>query len=780
MPRPLSRAALALALMIALASCKSVADRAAERVEAGRTAETAEAALIEYQAALSLDPDLVPAYLEIARLHDAAGALEPSIRAYLEVLVRAPGQVEAELATGRFFLLTGDLEAAAGAVARVAEAEPDNPEGLALAAAVALNRGEAADDLIAAAEDLAPENRQVMTVAIQALFAKGEMGAALAETDRALALFPGDRTLNDIRLGLLAAAEEAAAVQAQLQTMIALFPDDLALRERLVGQAVAAGDAPVAEAALRGLAEAEPDRPIRVADLATFLLARQGVAAARAELEARAVGRPGLGLLLADFELEMGATDRAEMVLEEIAETGGQTALEARVQLARLYLAEGEVSPAEAQIDAVLSEDPGHVGALRLRVARLLRLDETESAVRLVRAALEEAPEDPGLLELDARTQELAGNIDLANDRFARAVRMAAYAPATVARYADFLDRTNRVSGAEIVLAEAVRRHPGEAGLVAELVESRIALNDWTGAETALAHLTRLDPLRARELRAATLLRQGEADAGRAALADVGTPDAAVRAHLAAGEIREAAVFLDARLAETPADPELLGLRGAVHAAAGELAEAGARYQAVLAADPGHVRAHLALASLAAAAGDAAAVETWLRAGLEAAPGEPELSLRLAVLRQRAGDIDEAIALYEAAYSAAPDALIIANNLASLLADHRGDDPQALERAYTIAGRLATAERPSFRDTYAWTRHLRGEHEAAREVMARVVEEMPDNPWAHFHAGMIHLALDDAARARDHLEAALEAAGEGRFAPRADIVAQLAALGPVE
>ena len=79
------------------------------------------------------------------------------------------------------------------------------------------------------------------------------------------------------------------------------------------------------------------------------------------------------------------------------------------------------------------------------------------------------------------------------------------------------------------------------------------------------------------------------------------------------------------------------------------------------------------------------------------------------------------------------NALIAANNLPALLADHHGADPAALDRAYRIAGRLRNATQPHFRDTYGWTRYLKGEYEEALEHLTAAAEVIrADNPLGSF------------------------------------------------
>lgn len=783
---PLGRA-LALALAVAaLGACDSVADRVAARQDAGLAYVAAGEpgkALIEFEGALKLDPDFAPAYYQIARIHEDRGQFDDALAGYQRAAALDPGLLAARIRLGRLRLIGGDVAGAQAEADAVRAAAPDEAEGLALAAAVRLKEGDpaAARALIDRALAIAPDDAQVLIVDIGHLIRTGDRAAAMARLDAALARHPGEIALHAMKLGLLEQGGDDAALGAQLRAMVAAFPGEPRMREALVTWAMRAGDKAEAEAQLRALADAEPGNAARVGDLVRLILAGRGADAARAELEGRIAAAPArtdLRRLLADFELQTGGRERAVALLRDLAAGGGEAAAGARIRLARLYLEAGDEAAASAEIDAALAADPRNVAVMKLRIAQLIDRQDIDGAIAMIRAATEEAPEDAEILQLDGRAQEMAGNVDLANDRLAKAVRAAGYAPDVTERYVAFLRRTNRLAGAEAVLSEAVARAPQDARLLELLATTRIGLGNWAGAEKTIAALAPLDAARARGLRAAALIRQQRFDESGDLLRGAGDASVSqvVQSYLGAGQTAGAAGFLDDLIAQNPKNLQALGLRGALHGALGETDAAAARYRDVLAIDPANPAARAALARLAAARGDLAGGEAVIRDGLALTPDQPFLLGQLAQYREAQGDIEGAIGLYERIYRLAPDSLMAANNLASLLSDHHADDPAALRRAYAIASRLEDSPQPTFRDTFAWTRHLNGEREQARAVIDPVAAELPENPWVRYHAGMIHLALDEPEAARAHLEAALAAAGDGDFAPRAEIETRLAAL----
>jgi tetratricopeptide (TPR) repeat protein len=101
--------------------------------------------------------------------------------------------------------------------------------------------------------------------------------------------------------------------------------------------------------------------------------------------------------------------------------------------------------------------------------------------------------------------------------------------------------------------------------------------------------------------------------------------------------------------------------------------------------------------------------------------------------------------------------MIVANNLASLLTDHR-TDRASHERAYTLALGLRKSQVPQFKDTLGWIHYHRGEHKVALSYLEEAAAELPNVALVRYHAGMNYVALGEPAKASEHLKKALELA----------------------
>ena len=119
------------------------------------------------------------------------------------------------------------------------------------------------------------------------------------------------------------------------------------------------------------------------------------------------------------------------------------------------------------------------------------------------------------------------------------------------------------------------------------------------------------------------------------------------------------------------------------------------------------------------------------------------------------GQYDAAIAEYETMFAADPRSTIVANNLASLLSEHRGD-PASLDRAFTIASRLKGSDVPQFLDTLGWIYNLKAEYDQALPLVQSAAEKVPESGTYQYHLGITYKGLGQKERAIASLKKAVE------------------------
>jgi tetratricopeptide (TPR) repeat protein len=780
-----------LAAALLLAACDSAEDRAEQHFRDGMdrlAAGDIERAVVEFRNVFRLNPNLLEARLEFARAMRAHGDLPEAYRQYLFIVEQNPAMAEARVELARMALSAGDWEQAElhGREAIAIDATTDAARAIdaslryraAVVAEDAPARRQAAADARALIAVL-PDDLVLRDAVIDNHIREGELSEALAELDAAMAAGFDEPRLVQLRLGLLSQLGDTAGVEAQLIAMLAADPANMELLTTLVRWHLGQGAPDKAEAVLRDRIDpAAPDPEAQVL-LVRFLNDLKGGDAARAELDAMITAADAAGTDAATFRalragIDFDAGRQAEAVAEmEALVAGREPSAEVnnlKVALAQMLLATGNPVAARQRVEEVLANDPAQVEALKLRAAELIESDQGDAAIAALRQALDRAPNDPQLLTLMAEAHARNGSRDLSLEMLSLAVEASQTAPEESLRYAAALLAADRVDGAESVLVDALRITPGDIGLLTELGNIYIRQQDWARFDQVEATLRRQETdvavAAANQLRLARLAAEQRPDEAIAFLEGMAVEmgDASVtavpivQAHFSAGRYDAALSFLDTRLAETPDDPTLRYLRAASLAALDRLDEAKALYRQLTTELPGSEPVWRALYALTRQTEGPEAAMALLREAMVAAPEAPNLRWALAGELEAAGDIDGAIAIYEELYAADTSNVIVANNLASLISAYR-EDPESLDRAWTIARRLRGVNVPQLQDTYGWIALRRGLVDEALEHLRPAALGLPGDPLVQYHLAVALQQAGDVPAAIAQYERALSVAG---------------------
>jgi tetratricopeptide (TPR) repeat protein len=766
-----------VAAVLALAACDSAEERAERHYDRGMAllseGESARATL-EFRNAVRLEDGHAGARLEIAKLYEADGEYQAALSNYRYVTELDPANVEARVRGSQLLTLGGGLADARRFAEEAVALAPDNADAHTSLAAVLMHLGEF-DAAIAAAEAglaVSPGFVPAELVLVSARMRAGDPDAALARLDELRDRDPRELSVALTKLRLLQQEGRLDALSPYLEELIRDFPEQREFKQALAGLRATQGDEAGALALLREIAEADPDNVDAVLNLARAEAAVNGFDAARAILRAQ-IERAGASeaafpfvSALADLEYADGRPTEAEALLRAETDEAAPAARrnDAKVRLAQIVAAQNRAEEAERLAAEVIEADPSNTDALSLRARLRLAADDPEGALSDLRMAMAADPQNADLMLLTAQAHERNGSTELAGERLAAAMRASNYQPRIAIAYARFLNGAGRAEGAETVLAETAQRNPSDQTVLVALAEQRIRLSDWGGVERAAAQLSGLEggAESATRIRAAALAGQGrlnESIATLQALSDGenngGAMTQLVAAYVRNGEMDRASNFIDETLAADPENRAALLLRAEVALLQGDQDAAESALGRMIETSPESYQGHLAMARLALLRNRPEQAEDALRVGIEAAEDPTSIRLLLAQVLEQRGDVNGAIEQYEAIYAVNSGSVVVANNLASLLSEHRADDPDSIARAAAIARRLRSSDVPEFQDTYGWTLFLQGDYEGALRALAPAAEARPGNPYIRYHTGMTFARLGRVEDARDHLTAAV-------------------------
>ena len=526
-----------------------------------------------------------------------------------------------------------------------------------------------------------------------------------------------------------------------------------------------------AEKELRIIAASDPKNVQLGLELASFLNSMRGADSAIGELRARisAGGEVfGYQIALAELHFVRGSHDDAIQILQNLinSSASSQNVVTAQGKLAEFYIAQKKIDAAESLVSDILRKDSRNIGALKLRAMIRIEKGQFASAISDLRQALNDQPRAADLMLLLAVALERSGSIDLAENQYVTAARTSASDPAAGLAYVRFLQRRGNSARVEDVLTELANRLPNNAQVLSELAAVKLANRDWIGAEEIASRLRTLG------LRAVADQVLGEALSGRnrldqsiqvlqAAYADapnaVQPLSALVRAFVRAKQSDRAIAFLQDVLKSSPDNAEALVLLGSIRLIEKANDDAVKHFKTAIASQPGNIVGYRALANLYLQQNKPDEALPILRAGLEKLPGNYFLRMALAGAFELKKDYSAAIAEYEALLKEQPGSLVVANNLASLLADH-GNNKESVDRAYQVAVVLQNTQVPHFKDTLGWVHYLRGEYRAALPLLEQAAAEMATNALVLYHLGATYVALGDNSRASELLQKALKLA----------------------
>ncbi|MEM6440862.1 MAG: tetratricopeptide repeat protein [Pseudomonadota bacterium] len=773
----------AAGVMAFLAACDTAEERAAEHlrnglalVEAGESAR----AQVEFRNVVKLLPDNIEARYQIASHLKSQNNMRGAVGQLRSIIELDPDNVRARRDMAEIMLIAEQMEESRRHVEVAFGLAPDEPMVRAVKASVdyKLDKTDEAIDMARGVLEEAPDNVIARLVMISHALEAELIEDALDEADAGLEFSPRDLSLNMVRLGLLEQKEDVDGIGEQLKALVEYFPQALQFREALARWHVFKKQFDEAEAQYRALSEADPENAERKLDVVRFLNMVHGEARAREELEALAQ-QPGsdvdYGLALSAMDLRAGDEAAGVARLDALIGARGESAGadKARLERAKIHIRAEEFDQADALLAGVLTRDPQNHQALTLRASRYLAADLPEEAISDLRTALDVAPEDVSVILMIAEAYERNGNSELSQERLAEAVQLTSFDVNVTLRYVRSLLADDKLEVSERLLRNALAENGENRDLLMALGQVHIEQENWREAEAVGGRLRILDPddQAAERMEAAALLGRREFEAGTEVLASLleQTPDnpgsvvSFARALLAAGEVDRAEAFLNERLEADPDEVVSLLLLASVKSAVGELDEAEALLKRVIELAPQNAAAYANLARIYNSQGREAELQQIISRGLELSDNAISLRVTQAMQMEAQGDVKEAIEIYEDLYSLRPNSAIIANNLASLLADHFGDDPATVERAYNIAKRFRNADQPYLQDTYGWLLFLTGDAGNAAPLVLEAAEALPTNPTVQYHAGMVLIETGQLAQARQRLERALELGTAVRF-----------------
>ncbi len=716
------------------------------------------------------------------------GALEleenqlPAARAaFKEALTLAPRSPGAILGMTQVLLAGNEFDAASAQLDAVGPQGAEDPRVSFLRARIAEGRKDFESALLELKKVLlvAPNDRDALVMGARLCFSLGQFSRAEEYASQLLQLEPDNeaarRLLTSIQLaggrlegldhkgddgklavssqdpGMLALLGTAylkrgdyADAEKQLNKAAKLAPDSLPIRTQLALGKMSAGRTDEAIKDLRAILTEKPDFLQANVVLVLAELSEKRVDDALTAAQALLAARPDDALAhnVLGFVYESKGDKAQAKAAYQQALAKDANFHPARINLARLAGQDKDVPGARKYFEEVLARDQFNAEALLGLAAAAVNDKNFDEAEKYWLTAREHNVEAVAPRLALARYYRSKGKLPQAEEVVREAYKLASYAPAVQAEYAEVMlgigDNAEALKAAEALAARAPQSLPAlellartqnqlgnEKGLGETLQKIVKSVPDHEAAQILLAQLAlRHKDADGAERIAKTMIGQSKnAAAGHELLGDIAmqrdNPKAAAEAYARALEIApDTSKILKLDHAE-----QMLGIN-----------------------------------------------KDRLGAWISAHPDDERARLAQATLLQQQGAADAATAAYERMLETRKQDPVVLNNLAWLYFERK--DARALDmakQAYDLAPR-----QPQIVDTYAWILFQQGKREQGIELLKKAVELAPSDPDIAFHLVSAMADSGQEARALEQVRQLLDTHKE--FSLRKDAEALAARL----
>ena len=680
-------------------------------------------AVVQYRNALRIDEMHGEARYKLAESYAALGDTRNAFQQYVRAadLLRDDAGVQMKAAT--MLLLAGQFDDAETRVRAVLERDPKHADAHVLLGNI-LARQKDIDGAIAQIEeaiDVDPTRGTSYSNLGAMRLAQGDREAARTAFEKAVAIDPKSI---EARLALAMFQLQMSDVAGAEQSLNAALGIDArhALANRMLASLyLASGRAPQAEPYIKAYVEATPS------DRAAFTLADYYVAVNRLN-EARAALQP--------------------LTAKET------TASDAEVRLARLDYATDRAA-AHQRLDALIARRADHLDARLTKARWLLVENKPAEALPHAQAAVKVMPTSAAAHYAVGMAHAGMQDIDAAMASYNEVLRLNPRAASAQLQLSRLQLARGAVSETVQLAESALKNAPGSPEARLTLAAGLVAQREFARSEPMIAALQKdypnvavVEALAGRQHLAKQNLALARVSYERAVKLDPKSQPAI--AGLTAIDLLEkknedARHRVDAYLAHSPNDVQMMLLASRVYLAANDAAAAEKSLRRVIELAPAESRAYAMLGSLYAAQQRLPEARDQFDRLADRNPKSVSARTLAAMLSHTRNELDDAKKRYQAILDLDANAAVAANNLAWIIAEEGKDLDAALRLAERAA--LAAPNRPEIHDTVGWIYYKKELPTVAVASFEKSIKQDPNNATYRYHLALAYAKsgnVDDA------------------------------------
>ena len=780
--------------VIALASCGGAEERKSVHLEKAKLSMKIgdlDKARIELKNVLQIDPKDAQAYFLLGNVHELQKKYRKAFENYLNAERLDPDNLEAHAKIGRFYLLLmGDIDKAIEKRDLILGKDEADIGGLLLKAGILLKQDDAASAKKIAQHIFSKHPEHIENaIFLAALHSRAkEYEDSLNVLSVCIKYHPGNLVLNSALANSYLTIGKHEQAEKIYKTILENNPELFSNHIKLAMFYQIIGNIDKAEDVLRKANKEDEEDLKRKLALVEFIQKTKGNQDAIEELKIIIDKNSSMGDLrpiLARLYMTENNMDDAEKILKSAVSDfpEDQIGIKSRIYLANLYMQKDDVDSATSIIDDAIKISPNDSELNFIKAKVQLVSKDYEGVIISLRTVIKDDPENIEAYFLLSQAHKANDEEKHANEIIGRAFEN---------------NRTNAKGLIMLARYHARNKNKSELGKVIDnylsidpdnyeaLSYKSSLLNErkiFSEAKSYALRMIELHPdmpngyiqsvpyflAESKKSEAISLLEDGY----KKVKENYRILELLVSFHVAQKDFDVAENKIQSAIREDGETAELYVLLAQIQNKTGHLDDVKKSLLKASSIKPGWNEPYLLLANIYMAEKQSQKAIEMLQQGLSRIKTDLRLSLSLTRIYENIGDFDAAINEYEKAYEKNTDNVILINNLAALLSEHRSDEG-SLKRAKELADKLKNVDQAQILDTVGWVYYKVGNYAEAVNVLKAVVGKSPDVAVFNYHLGMALYKTGDEAAAKTYLTSSLE--NNSSFPGKTDAESQLKKL----
>ncbi len=770
-------AVILVGAILLISGCGGADSRKAKYLQSGNehyAQDDCKKATLDYRNVLQIDPKDVNGLVGYARCMIEEKEWRKAYQALLSAIEYDQNSINAKLELSKIHLISGEADKSYKYIEEVLAVEPNNATAIALRGIFHLknNTLPAARSDSQQASSLEEDNLSAITL-LSSLYVKDDKVEDAAKyisnvLEKNIISKRKKKELQVILLALYGHVEDIDNVILIYKDLIEQYPDNKNFVYRLAAIYARYDNLDEAESLLISSVDAD-DSDSQLAYI-SFLNAYKSPSDATSKLEEfieEYKNNGKLKLALGKRYLASNEAEKAKLLFKQLSEDISVVEhIEAKNELAFLYLRENNSGAAQELVKQVLSEQPNNIRALVLRGTLAISNRDAPQAISDFRTILRDQPNNTFAIRQLATAYILNDQDDLAKELLQKAVEIDGNDKELGLLYARLQGSDNEFDSAITTVNDLLESNTEDLETIKTLFDLQIANKDYEGAkQTAESMKIALKDNPLGYYLSGVLLQNdnNSSEAEKEFLTALEKQPRAneplsglVRLYLSDGNSDKAIKLLKSIIAE---DPEYL----VPYNLLGEVSLSNKNYEMAIDSFKSAINVnekwwvpYRGLSITYVAQGKKDKAVQVLQQAFDKQVGIERLGIDLALAQYQQGLRATSINTYEKIIAEIPTSMLAKNNLAMILVDDQATQDD-INKALVYIKDLEDLEEAASLDTIGWVHYRAGNIDRAIQMLEKAVALAPNAAELHYHLGMAYSKDNrDIEKAKKHLVIATE------------------------